>query len=896
MLRVTSVRRIHPQVHTGRFTCNGQFARCFSGSPQGDTKEIVDAKIACANDAQQKFLSYDQKQVDLIFQKVAHAAAKARIPLARATVNETQMGCFEDKVIKNSVACEMTFSRYKDAKTVGVIDSDPITMLTKVAVPVCPIAAIIPVTNPTSTVITKALFALKTRNTVVFLPHPKAAQCTAAAVKVCHDAAVLAGAPHGCLQVVFPSREISQYTMHHKGVNMLLATGGPSMVQACYESGKPSLGVGAGNAPVIIDETYKNLEEAVGLIVLSKTFDNGVICASEQSIVAVETIYDKLVELFKKRGVHFVEGEDRKKVAEYINVDGHINPNIVGQTAIEIAKRVGITVPEGTVVLAAACTEVGPHEPFSGEKLSPLLGFYRVKNFDDAAELAHQIVLNGGKGHTAAIYSEDRERLNRFAKKMPAFHLMANMPTALGAIGTSFNFNVDPSLTLGVGSIGGSSLSGPLTPFHLLDIKTLAERQEHLEWLKNPPSVYFNRNCTEQALVDLANNSSLKRCVLITDKMMVQLGHVHRIQTIMEKLGFECAVFDDINPDPDMTSVRKGVNLCNSFRPDTMVCIGGGSPMDAGKFIRVIYEHPEISIEDLAARFVELRKRTQSFPQQGSKIHTLVCIPTTSGTASEVTPFSVITDDHGHKHPLFSYSMTPDIAIVDSSYCDNLPKSLIAYAGLDAITHAVESYVSVAANDFTMPSAVRGLKLVFNNLAQSYNVGDHHSRELVHNGATIAGLSFSNAYLGICHSLSHQIGGAFHLPHGLVNAILLPYVMEYNAVEKPTRMGIYPTYGSPQSLKRYAELGRAVGCSGNNDKEVATNFVIAFQRLCTQLGVPKSFKEVGVDANKFEQVVPQLAEQAFDDQCTPGNPRFPLVTELQGILRNSFYGKDIEFK
>ena len=540
-----------------------------------DTIETVNAKMAKLLAAQDKFLEYDQEQVDKIFQQVAHAAAKGRIPLAHATVNDTKMGCFEDKVIKNSVACELAYGRYKDAKTVGVIEEDPVKMLTKIAVPVGPIAAIIPVTNPTSTVITKTLFALKTRNAVIFCPHPRAAYCTALAVKICHDAAVKAGAPEGCLQVVNPTREISAQVMHHPTVKMLLATGGPSMVQACYESGKPSLGVGAGNCAVIIDETYPNLEEAVGLIVLSKTFDNGVICASEQSIVIVDSVYDKVVDLFQKRGVYFVEGQDRKKVADFIQVDGHINPDIVGQSAQNIASKVGINVPKNAVVLAATCSEVGPQEPFSGEKLSPCLAFFRVKDFDEAIAVSRKIVDFGGRGHTAAIYSNVRSRLLRFSNEMPAFHLMSNMPTSLGAIGTSFNFDVDPSLTLGVGSIGGSSLSGPLTPFHLLDIKTMAERQEHMEWLKNPPSLYFNRNCTEQALTDLAKNTT-KRAIIITDKAMHTLGHVRRVTDILEKLGFTYTVFDGINPDPDMNCVRKGVEMCKSFNPNIMICLGGG--------------------------------------------------------------------------------------------------------------------------------------------------------------------------------------------------------------------------------------------------------------------------------------------------------------------------------
>lgn len=889
MLRVTTTRRILPS------TLNTISKRAMGSSYKPDTPEMVDVKVAQANQAQQAFLNFDQKQVDLIFQRVAHVAAKARIPLAHATVNETKMGCFEDKVIKNSVACEMTYSRYKDAKTVGILEQDPVTMLTKIAVPVGPIAAIIPVTNPTSTVITKSLFALKTRNSLVFLPHPKAALCTAMAVKICHDAAVAAGAPEGCIQVVMPSRDTSAYTMHHPGIRMLLATGGPSMVQACYESGKPSLGVGAGNAAVLIDENYKNLEEAVGLIILSKTFDNGVICASEQSIVMPSSIFKHGVELFEKRGVYFLQGEDRVKLSQYMYKDGHINPDVVGQNAGEIARRIGVTVPHGTVALAVYAKEIGPKEPLSGEKLSPVLSFFEVKDFEEGVEISRQIVDYGGRGHTAAIYTDNRTHLLKFAHAMPAFHLMANMPTALGAIGTSFNFNVDPSLTLGVGSIGGSSLSGSLTPFHLLDIKTLAERQEHLEWLKNPPSVYFNRNCTEQALVDLKANKSFKKVIIVTDKTMKKLGHIDRLVKILQSLDFQISIFDDINPDPDMDCIRKGVQACNTFQPDVMLCLGGGSPMDAGKCIRVLYENPTVSMEDLAARFVELRKRTQAFPESGTKIKSLVCVPTTSGTASEVTPFAVITDDEGHKHPLFSYSMTPDIAIVDSSYCDALPKSLIAFAGLDAITHAVESYVSVAANDFTMPSALRGLKLVFNNLEASYFVGDHRSRELVHNGATIAGLSFANAYLGICHSLSHQIGGKFHVAHGLANAILLPYVMEYNATSKPTRMGIYPSYGSPVSLQRYAELGRAIGCTGANDAEICQDFVNKFQGLCQQLQVPKTFKELGIDERVYEEAIAALAEQAFDDQCTPGNPRFPLVKELEEILRSAYHGKVLTF-
>eukprot|EP00604_Paraphysomonas_vestita_P001538 CAMPEP_0174818464 /NCGR_PEP_ID=MMETSP1107-20130205/1130_1 /TAXON_ID=36770 /ORGANISM="Paraphysomonas vestita, Strain GFlagA" /LENGTH=805 /DNA_ID=CAMNT_0016030309 /DNA_START=244 /DNA_END=2661 /DNA_ORIENTATION=- len=805
------------------------------------------------------------------------------------------MGCFEDKVIKNGVAAELTLAKYRDTKTAGIIERDDVRKLTKIAVPNGPIAAILPTTNPTSTVITKALFSLKTRNGMVFLPHPRASNSTAAAVNVCLEAAVAAGAPEGILQSVdHPNRELSNYVMHHPDIRLLLATGGPGMVKACYESGKPSLGVGSGNASVIIDETA-NLHEAVGSIVQSKTFDNGVICASEQSVVIVDSQYDNAIQLFKQRGVTFLVGEDLQKLRDYLIIHGSINPDVVGQSAATIASRIGIKVPQGTIVLAGEVTEVGPSEPLSYEKLSPILSFYRASNFEHALDIGKRIVEFGGLGHSSVIYTKKQDRLDQFGLTMPAFHLMANMPTALGAIGTSFNFNVDPSLTLGVGTIGGSSLSGSLTPMHLLDIKTLADKEEHMQWFKIPPKIYYNRNCMEDAFNDLKEDKDLHRAIIITDRPMVDLGYVRRVTNALEERGFLVHVFDAINPDPDMSCVRAGVRVCESFKPDVMICLGGGSPMDAGKFIRVQYENPSILLDDLSARFIELRLRTQHFPDSGSKIKKLVCIPTTSGTASEVTPFSVITDDDNHKLPLFSYKLTPDMAIIDSSFTDNLPKSLIANAGVDAITHAVEAYTSVAANDFTAPYALRACKLLFDNLTTSYNLGTHESREKVHHGASIAGLAFSNSFLGVCHSLSHKVGSRFHLPHGLCNAILLPHVMLYNSSLNPTRMGIYPTYNTPKALSQYASIAKHIGLSGNNDIELTQALVDQFQTLCKDLNMPISFHDAGINEQKFISELRNIAEESFDDQCTPSNPRFPIAKELEEVLRNAYYGATIKF-
>ena len=856
----------------------------------------VDELVRKAKKAELEFTNLDQEAVDRIFLNIAHQADKHRVPLSLLAVQETKMGLVEDKVLKNGLAAELIRHRYKETKTVGVIHSDPIHGITKIAQPVGTVVCITPTTNPTSTAIAKSLFLAKTRNAGIFLPHPRASESTAEAVRVCHDAGVEAGAPENWVQCVpKPTLELSNAVMGHPKVNMILATGGPAMVKASYSTGHPAIGVGSGNAPVLVDETA-NLNQACGSIVLGKTFDNGMICAAEQSVVVVDQVYDHFKMLLEKRGVYFLYGDDKKKLEDFLIQDGRINVDVVGQSAMTIADMIGVKVPPGTVVLAAEESEIGPDIPLSFEKLSPILAVYRATDFDEGVDICNKLTWHGGVGHTAGIYSEDSKRLETYAAKIPAGRILANMPTSISAIGTEFNHEIDPSFTLGVGTMAGSSTNDNVGPMHLLNIKTLATRQEHIEWYRNPPDIYYNRGCLEEALSDcsrqMKDGRRLQRCIIVTDKVMGIMGYVDRLKEALVKYGFTVTVFDDVNPDPDMATVRKGIEACKQFDPDIMVCLGGGSPMDAGKFIRALYENPELSLEDAAARFLELRKRTCPFPILGSKIKKIVCIPTTSGTASEVTPFSVITDDEGMKHPLFSYRLTPDIAIIDSSFCEKLPKSLVAFAGIDAITHATEAFVSVAANEFTEGHALRALKLLTENLVKSYHTGSLATREAVHHGATLAGLAFSNSFLGIGHSLAHKMGAAFHLPHGLTCGILLPHVIRFNASKTPTRMAIYPGYDHPKALDRYAEIARYLGLKGNTDTELMEAFISQLEDMYDHMNVPKTFQLAGVPENVFLDKLDEIAIKAFDDQCTPANPRFPLVEELQGVLKQAYYGTD----
>lgn len=863
-------------------------------TPPFDYEEMVRK----AKQAEKEFAKLGQEEVDRIFLKIAHEADKQRVPLAILAVEETGMGLVEDKVLKNGLAAELIRHRYKDTKTVGIIEKDAIRGITKIAQPVGTVVCITPCTNPTATAIAKTLFMAKTRNVGIFLPHPRSAKATAEAVRICHDAGVAAGAPLNFVQCVpKPTLELSNRIMNHEDINLILATGGPGMVKAAYSTGHPAIGVGSGNAPILVDETA-DLKQACGSIVLGKTFDNGMICAAEQSIVVVDSVYDELKTMLEERGVHFLYGEEKTLLENFLIKNGAVNVDVVGQSAKNIAKRIGVRVPAGTVVLAAEETGVGEDYPMSHEKLSPILAVYRSANFEDAMDLSERLTRFGGVGHTAGIYSNDQDRLEQYATRMPAGRILANMPTSVAAIGTEFNSSIDPSFTLGVGTQAGSSTNDNVGPMHLLNMKTLATRQEHIEWYKNPPDIYFNTGCLEEALNDcvrpLQDGYRMNRCLIITDKVMGVLGYVDRLKDALTSRGFVTSVFDDVNPDPDMDTVRRGVLACQQFGPDLMICLGGGSPMDAGKFIRAKYECPTLSVEDAAARFLELRKRTCSFPVLGSKIRKIVCIPTTSGTASEVTPFSVITDDEGMKHPLFSYRLTPDMAVIDASFCAKLPKSLVAFAGIDAITHAVEAYVSVASNEFTEGHSLRALRLLTSNLVDSYSTGNMKAREAVHHGATLAGLAFSNSFLGICHSLAHKMGAAFHLPHGLTCGILLPHVIRYNSCTCPTRMGIYPGYDYPMALSRYANIGRYLALEGKTDEDLMEAFITELYQLYSAMNVPSTFRAAGISEDAFLKQVDVIALKAFDDQCTPANPRFPLVDELKEVLKQAYYGEEYD--
>ena len=878
--------------------------------------------------AQDAFYQLTQEDADRIFKQVAKEANHYRLPLAKFAATETQMGCFEDKVLKNGLVCELILDRYRDTKTCGLISSDTKHGTKVYAHPAGPICAITPVTNPTSTAIAKCLFMAKTRNAGIFLPHPRATKSTAEAVRVCCEAGERAGAPKGWVQCVSPrSMEESQEIMKSDQVRLILSTGGPSVVRASYTSGKPALGVGSGNAPVLVDETA-DLEMACGFIVLGKTFDNGVICAAKQSVVAVTDVYDRLQSLFQERGVFFLTGEDRTKLAAFIRKDGKINPDIVGQTAKEVARRAGIItdLPDGTIVLGTEedRDEIGDDHPLSHEKLSPVLTMFRADSFGDGVELCRKLALNGGIGHTAGLYtsqdnttlSSEREKL--FVERVPVGRVLVNVPTSLSAIGTAFNFGINPSFTLGVGTQAGSSVSGNVGPMvsvvvvlmsstsiefsyparpivnfvcfdqNLVNLITVAERQDHIEWFNVPGRIYFNRGCLEEGLRECAkayaSGGRDQKALIVTDKAMQHMGYVDRVSSALKGMDFEVEIFDDVHPDPDMECVRAGVQVCEHFQPDLMICLGGGSPLDAGKFIRVQYEHPELTLEDAAERFIELRKRTVEFPKLGSKIRRLVAIPTTSGTGSEVSPFTVITDDDGHKYPIASYKLTPDIAICDSTLCDALPKTSIANAGVDAVTHAIESYASVAHNDFTKMVAMEALELLFTHLVESYKVGSTSSRDAVHRGATLAGMAFSNSFLGICHSMAHQVGAAFHLPHGLTVGILMPHVIRYNASINPTRMGIYPSYSHPVASERYTEIAKRIGAHDVDE------LIERLQELMKGLDMPQSFAEAGVDEDHYMDQLDILAEAAFDDQCTLANPRFPLIEELKGLLIKAYHG------
>ncbi|ACC98327.1 Iron-containing alcohol dehydrogenase [Elusimicrobium minutum Pei191] len=860
----------------------------------------IEHVLTSVKDAQKQYAQYTQEQVDKIFRAAAAAAASKRIFLSKMAVEETGMGVMEDKVIKNQFASEYIYNTYKNEQTCGVLERDQAFGFARVAEPIGVIAGIIPTTNPTSTAIFKSLLALKTRNGIVFSPHPRAKKCTIAAAKIVLEAAVAAGAPKNIIGwIEASSTKASEYLMKHDKVNLILATGGPGMVKAAYSSGKPAIGVGAGNTPVVIDSTA-DIKMAVSSVIMSKTFDNGMICASEQSVIVEKSIAEEVKKEFVKRGCHFVTGKDREKLAKTIVQDYHLNSKIVGQSAHKIAELAGFTVDPKTKILIAEAKDVNCDEPFAYEKLSPVLAFYTVKDFYSGVELAQKLIEFGGAGHTSVLYTDEvnTEHISIFGEKLTTGRILINMPSSQGAIGDVYNFKLVPSLTLGCGSWGGNSVSENIGVKHLMNIKSVAERRENMLWFRVPEKIYFKAGATTLALEELKGR---KRAFIITDKTMEQLGTVKNVAKVLAEAGIQVRIFSDVKPDPDLSNVREALELVNLFQPDILIGFGGGSPMDAAKIIWLMYEHPEVKFEDIALRFMDIRKRITAFPKLGIKA-TMVAIPTTSGTGSEVTPFTVITDDaSGIKYPIADYELTPKMAIIDPEYVMTMPKSLTAFSGMDVVTHAVESYTSVFANNFTDGHALEALRLVFKYLRQSYNEGAKApiAREKMHYAATIAGMAFANAFLGICHSMAHKIGGMYHTAHGLANAILLPYVIDYNATDNPVKQGLMPQYKYPFVKGRYAKiadfLGITEGCGDDTDKKVM-RLIEAIQKLNKDLGVPVSLQESGIPEAEFLANLDALSEEAFDDQCTSGNPRYPLVSEIKDLYLKAYYGKPIKHK
>ncbi|NCS79262.1 MAG: bifunctional acetaldehyde-CoA/alcohol dehydrogenase [Microcystis aeruginosa K13-07] len=855
-------------------------------------RQELEELIQQVKKAQQQFANYSQEQVDLIFKKAALAANNARIPLAKMAVQETEMGVIEDKVIKNHFASEIIYNKYKHSKTCGIIEEDKSFGLQKIAEPVGILAGIVPTTNPTATAIFKALIALKTRNGIIFSPHPRAKDCTIAAAKIVLEAAVKAGAPAGIIGWIDqPSVELSQALMQHPSINLILATGGPGMVKAAYSSGRPSLGVGAGNTPALIDETA-HIKMAVSSIILSKTFDNGMICASEQSVIVVDSIYEEVRQEFIDRGAYLLSPEEREKVAEILLKDGHINPDIVGQPVEKLAAIAGISVPEDTRLLIGEVENIGLEEPFSYEKLSPILAMYRAKDFEDGVKKAEKLVLFAGRGHTAVLYTSpsNREHIKRFEDNVETARVLINTPSSQGAIGDIYNFRLDPSLTLGCGTWGGNSISENVEPSHLLNIKTVAERRENMLWFRVPPKVYFKYGALPIAIRELAGK---KRAFIVTDKPLFDLGVTAALEEVLEEIGITVNIFYDVEPDPSLETVERGLNVINTFNPDVIIAIGGGSPMDAAKIIWLLYEHPEIEFESLAMRFMDIRKRVYELPPLGQKA-LMVCIPTTSGTGSEVTPFAVVTDRRNNiKYPLADYALTPSMAIVDPELVLNMPKKLTAYGGIDALTHALEAYVSVLASEYTNALAQDAIRLLFKYLPSSYHNGakDPKAREKVHYAATMAGMAFANGFLGICHSMAHQLGAIFHIPHGLANALMISHVILYNATDAPFKQATFSQYKYPNVKWRYARIAHSLGLGGESETESVERLVLAIECLKREIGIPASIKEVIPETEaEFMAKLDHLAEQAFDDQCTGANPRYPLIEDLKTLLIQAYHG------
>jgi len=853
----------------------------------------LNAMVARVKAAQKEFASYSQEQVDKIFRAASLAASTARIELAKMAATESGMGIMEDKVIKNHFASEFIYNKYKDELTCGVIDSNEEGGTITIAEPVGIVCAIVPTTNPTSTAIFKALICLKTRNGCIFSPHPRAKNATNYAAKLVLEAAIAAGAPKDIIGWIdVPSVELSNKLMKHDDINLILATGGPGMVKAAYSSGKPAIGVGAGNTPVVIDETA-DIKRAVSSILMSKTFDNGVICASEQAAIVVESIYDEVKARFAKYGAAVLNKADAEKVRKVLIIDGALNAKIEGQPAYKIAALAGVKVPTSTKILIGEGLEASWDDEFAHEKLSPTLGLFKAKDFEDAVRQAGVVLDIGGVGHTSVIYTDqdaNADRIAYFGDKMKTARILVNTPSSHGGIGDLYNFELAPSLTLGCGSWGGNAISENVGPKHLINKKIVAKRAENMLWHKLPKSIYFRRGCLPVAMTDLEGK---KRALIVTDRFLFNNGYIDDLRSILKENGMEVEVFHEVEADPTLAVVKAGAAACLSYQPDVILAVGGGSPMDAAKIMWVMYEHPETDFEDLSMRFMDIRKRIYKFPTMGSKAE-LVCITTTSGTGSEVTPFAVVTDEQtGQKYPLADYELTPNMAIVDANLVMDMPKSLCAFGGYDAVTHAMEAYVSVLANEYSDGHALQALKMLKEYLPSSYKNGkkDPIAREKVHNAATIAGMSFANAFLGVCHSMAHKLGAEFHIPHGLANALLISNTIRYNATNNPTKQTAFSQYDRPKARARYAEVAAHLGFIEGNTEDKLNALLNWLEELKVALDIPLSIQAAGVKEAEFMAKVDELAEHAFDDQCTGANPRYPLIAELKEVLIASYYGK-----
>lgn len=855
--------------------------------------EDLQKTIEKVRKAQQEFSKYTQEQVDKIFQAAAIAANQNRIPLAKMAVEETGMGIVEDKVIKNHYAAEYVYNKYKDIKTCGVLEQDDNYGIKKIAEPIGVIAAVIPTTNPTSTAIFKTLIALKTRNGIIISPHPRAKQSTIAAAKIVLEAAVKAGAPEGIISWIdVPSLELTNVLM--QSADIILATGGPGMVKAAYSSGKPALGVGPGNTPAVIDETA-NIVLAVNSIIHSKTFDNGMICASEQSVIVSDKIYDRVREEFMRRGCYLLNAEETEKVRKTIIINGALNAKIVGQSAHTIAQLAGVDVSENTKILIGEVESVDLSEEFAHEKLSPVLAMYRASSFEDAVSKAYRLIEDGGLGHTSSLYINtvtEKEKIEKFYNTMKTCRVLINTPSSQGGIGDIYNFKLAPSLTLGCGTWGGNSVSENVGVKHLINIKTVAERRENMLWFRAPEKVYLKRGCLPVALEELKNVMGKKRVFIVTDTFLYQNGYTKVVTDKLDEMGIVHETFFDVAPDPTLACAKEGAQLIDAFKPDCIIAVGGGSAMDAAKIMWVMYEHPEIDFLDMAMRFMDIRKRVYTFPKMGEKAY-FIAVPTSAGTGSEVTPFAVITDETtGQKYPLADYELLPKMAIVDANLMMNAPKGLTSASGADALVHAIEAYASMMATEFTDGLAIEAIKTIFEYLPRAYENGanDPEAREKMANAATMAGMAFANAFLGICHSMGHKLGAYHHLPHGITVSLVLDEVMRFNSAEVPNKMGTFPQYDHPHTLRRYAEIAEALNIGGANDYEKMENLISKIDELKERIGIKKTIREYGIEEQVFLATLDEMSEKAFDDQCTGANPRYPLISEIKDIYLKVYYG------